>query len=98
MDVSFSCPTRSDSVVAAVVERAIALQKDPSNDAKLIVVTILALGHEALLGEHDLAQAFSDDGTSAAMLSRMRPYCKVIRRIERIPALSHWLDSGHVCF
>ncbi|EER08337.1 conserved hypothetical protein [Perkinsus marinus ATCC 50983] len=87
VDVSFSCPTRSDSVVAAVVERAIALQKDPSNDAKLIVVTTLAVGHEALLGEHHLAQAFSDDGTSAAMLSRMRPYCKVIRRIERIPAL-----------
>ncbi|KAF4683134.1 Mitochondrial import inner membrane translocase subunit TIM44, partial [Perkinsus olseni] len=57
--VSFSCSTGSNSVVGAVVERAIALQMDSANNTKLIV-------------------AFSDDGTTAAMLSRMRPTCKIL--------------------
>ncbi|KAF4692676.1 Mitochondrial import inner membrane translocase subunit TIM44 [Perkinsus olseni] len=57
--VSFSCSTGSNSVVGAVVERAIAMQMDSANNTKLIV-------------------AFSDDGTTAAMLSRMRPTCKIL--------------------
>ncbi|KAF4661671.1 Mitochondrial import inner membrane translocase subunit TIM44 [Perkinsus olseni] len=57
--VSFSCSTGTNSVVGAVVERAIAMQMDSANNTKLIV-------------------AFSDDGTTAAMLSRMRPTCKIL--------------------
>ncbi|EER08975.1 hypothetical protein Pmar_PMAR009967 [Perkinsus marinus ATCC 50983] len=58
-DAFSSSPSKSDSVVRLVVERAIAIQRDPGNEAKLIV-------------------AFSDDGTTAAMLSRMRPSCKIL--------------------
>ncbi|EER07407.1 hypothetical protein Pmar_PMAR020572 [Perkinsus marinus ATCC 50983] len=58
-DAFSSSPSKSDSVVRLVVERAIAIQRDPGNKSKLIA-------------------AFSDDGTTAAMLSRMRPSCKIL--------------------
>mmetsp|Transcript_12604 Transcript_12604/g.10491 ORF Transcript_12604/g.10491 Transcript_12604/m.10491 type:complete len:127 (-) Transcript_12604:99-479(-) len=45
--------------LVVVVEKAIAMQADDNNNAKLIV-------------------AFSDDGSTAASLSRMRPSCKIL--------------------